>query len=128
MNAPPDRKKLILLAEDDASIRLMLSRALGTKYTVEAVADGGAALARIASPPAPDLMIFDVMMPGVDGVTVAKRARATPATSRVPIVFLTAKGDATDVLAGIKAGARHYVTKPFQLADLLSKIAKILGA
>ena len=128
--APADqRRRLILVAEDDAAIRELLVRALGTRYQVESAVDGPTAVARLTSPgkPMPDLLLCDVMMPGFDGMTVAKKMRAVPALKGVPIIFLTAKSTPKDVIAGIQAGAKHYVTKPFVIADLLGKVAKVLG-
>ena len=124
-----NRKKLILIAEDDPSIRTMLEKALGFRYQVESAPDGTGALARMSAPgkPTPDLLLCDVMMPGLDGVALAKKLRAVPNLKNVPIIFLTAKGGSQDVIAGIQAGAKHYVTKPFVLSDLMGKVAKVLG-
>ena len=128
--APADqRRRLILVAEDDPAIRVLLEKALGTRYRVESAIDGPTAFARLSAPgkPTPDLFLCDVMMPGFDGVTVAKKMRGVPALKNVPIIFLTAKGGPKDVIAGIQAGAKHYVTKPFVISDLLAKVAKVLG-
>lgn len=123
----PSSKKHILVAEDDEGIRSLLTHALGARYEVRVVPDGATAIARLSERPVPDLLILDVMMPGADGYTVARHAKQLSTTSRVPIIFLTAKSSSSDVLDGIRAGARHYVTKPFQISDLLAKVAKILG-
>jgi CheY-like chemotaxis protein len=134
MSGPADtssnRKRLILIAEDDPAIRGLLEKALGFRYLVESAADGNAALARMSTPgkPTPDLLLCDMMMPGLDGVALAKKLRSVPALKSLPIIFLTAKGAPKDVIAGIQAGAKHYVTKPFVLADLMGKVAKVLGA
>lgn len=125
--AEPTKRKLVLIAEDDDAIRTMLEKALGSRYAVESAADGNAALARLASSPTPDLLLCDVMMPGADGLTVARKMRALPNAKSIPVIFLTAKGGPKDVIAGIQAGAKQYVTKPFQIADLLAKVARILG-
>lgn len=121
------QKKLVLVAEDDESVRTMLVRALSTVYEVEAFADGISAVRRLERLPAPDLVISDVMMPGMDGFALAKRTKADPKLQNIPFVFLTARTTAQDVIQGIQAGARHYVTKPFKLDDLLGKVKKILG-
>ena len=120
-------KKRVLIAEDDESVRLMLTRALSTTYAVEAFADGITAVRRLGQPPLPDLVISDVMMPGMDGFALAKRAKADPRLQNIPFVFLTARSTPQDVIQGIQSGARHYVTKPFKLDELLKKIRKILG-
>jgi CheY-like chemotaxis protein len=121
-------KKLILVAEDDDSVRAMLQRALSTFYRVETASDGLAALRRLAEAPQPDLLICDIMMPGADGLTVARHAKANPASKQLPIIFLTARTTPSDVIQGIQAGARLYITKPFKLDDLLQKVRKVVGA
>jgi CheY-like chemotaxis protein len=119
-------KKLILVVEDDESVRKMLELALGSLYRVETCADGLAALRRIEADPTPDLMLCDVMMPGADGLTVARKAKASPKARSIPIVFLTARTTPKDVIQGIQAGARQYLTKPFKLDDLMQKVKKIV--
>ena len=126
MTAPSDRRR-ILLIEDDESVRKLLERALSNAYTVESASDGLSALRRLASAPTPDLVICDIMMPGVDGLTVARRMRSDARTHATPIIFLTARPAPRDLIAGIQAGARHYLTKPFKLDDLLQKVRKVLG-
>jgi CheY-like chemotaxis protein len=122
---PP--RKLILVIEDDESVRKLVERSLATSFAVETVSDGKAALARLAVKPTPDLLVCDVMMPGMDGLEVARRVRAQDATKAIPIIFLTAKVTPRDVIQGIQAGARHYITKPFKIGDLLDKVRKVLG-
>jgi DNA-binding response OmpR family regulator len=65
------------------------------------------------------------MMPRLDGVSLAKILRKTTRLARMPILFLTAKGSAVDVVAGINAGARHYVTKPFKVSDVVAKVTSM---
>ncbi len=120
-------RKRVLVADDDQSIRTMVARALHAQYQVILAEDGGAALAELSKDPPPDLAILDVMMPGLDGFKVAERLKLLPNAKRIPIIFLTARDTAMDHIHGIQAGARHYVTKPFVLKDLMAKIAKILG-
>lgn len=123
---PTQTKKLIFVIEDDESVRKLLERALASKYQVEAFGDGFAVLKRVEKPPMADLFICDVMLPGMDGLTIAKKLKGIPGAKNVPLVFLTAKTTPLDVIHGIQAGARHYVTKPFKLDDLMQKIDKIL--
>jgi DNA-binding response OmpR family regulator len=120
-------KKRILVIEDDDSVRSLLYRALSVAYEVETIADGSDAVVRVQKNPVADLMICDIMLPGADGLTIARRAKASMWAS-VPIIFLTARTTPRDVIQGIQAGARHYVTKPFKLKDLLDKVKKIVGA
>lgn len=75
----------------------------------------------------PDVIVTDVMMPKMDGLTLAKALKEDPALATVPVVMLTAKVGPRDVIAGINAGARFYVTKPFKTDELISKVRKALN-
>ena len=126
--APPPSsktKKRILVADDDPSISRLLERVLQREFDVVCASDGNGALA-LAGNVRPDLMILDVMMPGLDGFQLASRIRMVPEIRNTPIIFLTARDGPLDTIKGIQAGARHYMTKPFKIDDLLSKVKKIL--
>ncbi len=119
--------KSILVIEDDASVRSLLDKALSAKgYSVRLVADGLEGLTTLESN-TPDLMIVDIMMPRLDGMTFVKAIKGNETTNPIPVIFLTAKNDPKTMIAGINLGAKYYVTKPFQLDELLSKVAKALG-
>ncbi len=75
----------------------------------------------------PDLIVCDVMMPNLDGMEFVKAIKGHDGTQKIPIIFLTAKTDPRSMIDGINVGARFYVTKPFQLDDLLGKISRALG-
>jgi DNA-binding response OmpR family regulator len=122
---PSDTAPVIVVVDDDADIRQMLVRALGTKYTVYEAADGVVAQELLQVIPAPDALVCDVMMPRLDGLGLAKALRKDAVLGRVPILFLTARGSPLDVVSGINAGARHYVTKPFKIADVMAKVAQM---
>lgn len=122
------KKRRILVAEDDPSIRTMIVKVLSQHYDVVVASDGKAALARAAEAPAPDLLLLDVMMPGLDGHAVAGAVRKLPGLKGIPIIFLTAKTGPAEVIKGIQSGARHYITKPFKIDDLLLRVKKVLGA
>jgi two-component system, OmpR family, response regulator MprA len=114
----------ILVVDDDAPIRRMLSRTLAAEgYAVEASPDGGAALAAVERS-APDLVVLDVAMPGVDGLAVARRLRDRGLA--VPILFLTARDAVTDRVAGLDAGGDDYLVKPFAAEELLARIRALL--
>jgi DNA-binding response OmpR family regulator len=119
-------KRVVLVIEDDDDVRSIVVRALSATYTVQSAVDGNAALKLLATMAPPDAVVCDVMMPGIDGLELAKRIKATPTWSRVPILFLTARGGVADVAAGINAGARHYVVKPFKIADLVAKVERMV--
>lgn len=117
----------ILVVEDDPSISLLICRTLEHKgYKVVTAKDGEAALVSCVDN-RPAAMILDVNLPKLDGFTVAKRVKAVASLKHIPIIFLTAQDRPADMIAGIQAGAKHYLTKPFKADDLLGKLAKLVG-
>ena len=120
-------KKRILIAEDDPAIRALLTRVLEKSYAVTVAEDGPGALAMAGTDPPPDLILLDVMMPGIDGFGVAQRVRLLPQGKKIPILFITARDAPMDVIKGIQMGARSYITKPFKLDAVLAKVQKALG-
>ena len=115
------------MVDDDASITAFLKRALAYEgYQVETAADGAAALAAARDNP-PDLVILDVMLPGLDGVEVLRRLRAgEPEAGSLPILMLTARDGVSDRVAGLDAGADDYLVKPFALEELTARIRALL--
>ncbi len=122
----PSVKKRILIAEDDEQIAALLVRALEREYEVERALNGADALAR-ASRKAPDLLLTDVMMPTMDGFHLAQRVRLLPGLAKLPIVFLTARDTPQDHIRGIQLGAKHFITKPFQVKALLDRLRSLLN-
>ena len=114
----------LLIAEDDRAVRDSLTRALELEgYVVTAVGDGAQAL-DVAASAAPDVVVLDVSMPIVDGLTVCKVLRADG--NRVPILMLTARTETRDRVAGLDAGADDYLPKPFELDELLARLRALL--
>ncbi|WP_159941515.1 MULTISPECIES: response regulator transcription factor [unclassified Nocardiopsis] len=114
----------VLVADDDRAIRDSLERALQLEgYEVRTVPDGVQALAAVHAQPV-DLLILDVMMPGVDGLGVARVLRAEK--DRTPILMLTARVETPDRVAGLDAGADDYLAKPFELEELLARLRALL--
>jgi DNA-binding response OmpR family regulator len=114
----------ILVAEDQADIReLLVMNLRGAGYEVAAVADGSAALASQSEHPS-DLLVLDLMMPGLDGLEVCKALRARGRST--PILMLTAKSTELDRVLGLELGADDYLTKPFSLAELLARVKALL--
>ena len=114
----------ILLAEDQTDIRDLIAMNLRSAgYEVTAVGDGLAALAQQTERPA-DLLILDLMMPGLDGLEVCKALRARRQST--PILMLTAKSTELDRVLGLELGADDYLTKPFSLAELLARVKALL--
>ena len=119
--------KRIVVAEDDPAIATMLSKVLSQFYEVIVTNDGPSALSVAGKAPAPDLLLLDVMMPGMDGHAVAAAVRRLPGLKAVPIIFLTAKTGPAEVIKGIQSGARHYITKPFKIDDLVLRVKRAIG-
>ncbi len=124
MNA--ENKKRILIVEDEESIRELLERTLQRGYDVRVAADGHEGL-RIARPFRPDLLLLDVMLPGMSGFELARELRNIPGLESVPLAFLTAKDDPKSMAEGIVTGARHYIVKPVNLQELMKLVARMLG-
>ncbi|MFC4021549.1 response regulator [Micromonospora sp. GCM10011542] len=113
----------VLLVEDDASIREVT--ALGLRragFRVDTAVDGRQALAAWRARP-PDLIVLDVMLPGLDGLEVCREIRRT---SQVPILMLTARTDTVDVVVGLECGADDYLRKPFDLPELVARVRSVL--
>ena len=114
----------ILVVDDDAPIRRMLDRTLSAEgYAVATAADGGEALAAVERS-TPDLVVLDVGLPGVDGLSVSRRLRAKGLA--VPVLLLTARDSVPDRVAGLDAGADDYLVKPFATEELLARIRALL--
>jgi len=115
----------ILVVEDEPRLRVLLERELrGAKdatYDVRTAPDGIHALEEIRRDP-PELILLDVMMPGMDGYEVCRRLKANPLTSRIPVIFLTAKSSLEERLEGLNAYADDYVTKPWEREELLYRV------
>jgi len=127
LSGAPANRRRIVIAEDDPAIAAMLQKVLAQDYDVVVAHDGRTALALASQAPRPALLLLDIMMPLLDGLGVAAEAKKHPELKSVPIIFLTAKTGATDVIKGIQSGARHYITKPFKIDDVLAKVKKALG-
>jgi DNA-binding response OmpR family regulator len=118
----------ILVVEDEADLRRMLTYVLGTVGDVTPAVDGEDAYEQLSGGFVPDVIVTDLMMPRMDGLQLAQKLKNHPVLGRVPVVMLTAKTSARDVISGINAGARHYVTKPFKTEELVGKVRKALAA
>jgi CheY-like chemotaxis protein len=117
----------ILVVEDESDVRTMLTRLLGSIGDVTSAKDGAEALQVLTSAPPPDVIVTDVMMPRMDGLSLARELKKHAQLARVPVVMLTAKSRPGDMIEGINAGARSYVTKPFKAEELVTKVKKALG-
>ena len=119
------RAMTILVVDDERAVRESLRRALELEgYGVELAEDGEQALRRLALEPPPDVVVLDVLMPGVDGLEVCRRVRQSGCS--VPVLMLTARSEVDSRVAGLDAGADDYLPKPFALAELLARLRALL--
>jgi PAS domain S-box-containing protein len=115
----------VLVADDNADMRDYLARVLGHRYRVEAVGDGLAALQTVETSP-PDIIVADVMMPGLDGFGLLTRLRADDRSRPIPVILLSARAGEDARIEGLEAGANEYLAKPFSARELLACIASQL--
>ncbi len=119
-------KEHILVVDDERDILALVEYNLQKEgFSVTCVGTGEAALGA-AGTRLPDLIVLDLMLPGLDGLEVCRRLKAAPGTKHIPIVMLTAKGDETDVVTGLELGAADYVTKPFSPRVLIARVKAVL--
>ncbi|TDC21222.1 response regulator transcription factor [Streptomyces sp. 8K308] len=113
----------VLVVDDDPTVTEVVAGYLGRAgFVVDRAADGRGALARAATHP-PDLVVLDLMLPGLDGLTICRELRRS---GPVPVVMLTARGDEEDRILGLEVGADDYVTKPFSPRELVLRVASVL--
>ncbi len=120
------KRARILLADDNADMRYYLERLLGQQYEVESLADGFSAL-RAARERTPDLVLTDVMMPGLDGFGLLKALRSDDRLKTVPVIILSARAGEEARVEGMEAGADDYLVKPFGARELLARVGAHLG-
>ncbi len=114
-------KAIVLIIEDDPDILELQSYTLGKEgYETTMAATGEAGLAAMRER-APDLVLLDVMLPGMDGFELLRKAKADPALARVPVLMVSARGEEADVVTGLELGAEDYVTKPFSPRVLVAR-------
>jgi DNA-binding response OmpR family regulator len=120
-------KRKILVVDDEVAIVRVLKDRLEVEGFEVLTAYDGLQGVEIAQKEQPDLIIMDITMPNMDGLTAARLLREKPETAHIPIVMLTARGQETDEQAGYQAGAVLYLMKPFSTRQLVREIRKILG-
>jgi DNA-binding response OmpR family regulator len=120
------RKKILLV--DDSSTILMVEQMILTKgqYELLTARDGEEAIAKAATE-LPDLILMDVVMPGMSGFEACRRIRESDGTRNTPIIMVTTRGEAQSVEAGFDSGCNDYVTKPINGTELLAKLRNLLG-
>ena len=116
----------ILVVEDEPDLRSLLDRSLeGAGYRVVLAEDGIEALEKVAAEPL-DLILLDIMIPHVDGIEVCRRLKRDERTARLPVIMLTARQEPVDRIVGLELGADDYITKPFNLRELVLRVAAVL--
>jgi len=119
-------KKRIIIVEDEPDMAELLAMRLKREgYVVETVGDGSRALEMVHCSP-PDLVLLDLMLPGMPGTEVAAKLRNDARTTGVPIIMLTAKSEESDIVVGLHIGADDYITKPFSMSVLVARISAVL--
>ena len=120
------KKRSILVVEDEPGLADLLDYILKEEgYHVRLASSAETAMALIRQEP-PDMILLDLILPGVDGMEICRRVRANQATAEVPIIIITAKSDARDRQKALDAGADDYMLKPADTAELKSRIASLL--
>ncbi len=118
----------IVVADDEADIRRLIVFTLHRRgYEIIEASTGDGALAEVQKT-MPDLVVLDVMMPGLTGLEVSKLLAADPATASIPILILSAMGQAAEIEAGLSSGAHSYLVKPFVPRELADRVAEMLAA
>lgn len=121
-------RKKVLVVDDERDISDIVAFNLRREqYDVIHAADGESAV-ELARRDQPDLVLLDLMLPGIGGLEVCRRLRSEPRTSQIPIIMLTAKGEETDAVVGLAQGADDYVRKPFGVKELMARVAAHLRA
>ena len=117
----------VLVVDDEPNVLRSLAQYLTIEdFTVETASNGMEALEKVESFH-PELILLDVMMPGMDGFEVLDKVKANPAHAQTPIIMLTAKDQSADVLKGYQSGATSYLVKPFNLDELVETINQVLA-
>ncbi len=120
------QRTTVLLVDDDAKLAQLVREYLSQHdFDVQVAPDGERGLTLLEKTP-PDLVILDVMLPGIDGLEVCRRIRARPALAQLPVLMLTAKGDDVDRIVGLELGADDYLAKPFNPRELLARARALL--
>jgi len=120
------RRPRVLIVDDIKANLRLLAAALRADYDIETAADGAQAL-NTARTIRPDIVLLDIIMPGMDGYEVCRELKSDPATEKIPIIFLTSKGDVQDETHGLALGAVDYITKPFSLPIVQARLATHLA-
>lgn len=120
-------RKRILVVDDEPQNITIMREILKSDYTVIAATDGARALSLAQSASPPDLIMLDILMPGLDGYEILRRLKANARTAGLPVVLVTAKGEVDDKMTGYELGSSDYITKPFESSFVLSVVRRLLS-
>jgi len=124
---PPETRPTILIVDDTPDNIMLLSRLLKDRYNTKVANNGSTALQIAGATPSLDLILLDVMMPGLDGYETCRQLKANPATADIPVIFLTAKSQVEDEAMGLSLGAVDYIAKPISPPILFARVATQLN-
>ncbi|MGD9110126.1 MAG: response regulator, partial [Phycisphaerales bacterium] len=120
------KSKVVLVVDDEADVLELVKYNLEKNgYRVITAVTGEEAVKKVTSA-LPNLVVLDLMLPGIDGLEVCKQLKSNPKTENIPVVMLTAKGEESDVVVGLEVGADDYITKPFSPKVLIARVRRIL--
>jgi len=119
------RRRITIVEDERDMAELVAMRLRKEHYDVEVAHDGGEGLRKIRSN-RPDLVLLDIMLPGISGTEVLNELRANPDIANVPVIMMTARGEESDIVAGLQIGADDYVTKPFSMSVLIARVKAVL--
>jgi CheY-like chemotaxis protein len=119
-------RTVLVVDDNEDNIRIVATILLGRGFEVQIERDGKGALESVRRHP-PDVILLDILMPGMDGIQVLDHLKADPRSATIPVIMVTAKAQDEDVLIGYKYGAEYYVTKPFTARQILYAISLVLG-
>ncbi|MDO9541636.1 MAG: response regulator [Kiritimatiellia bacterium] len=119
------KKKIFIVEDEEDILELLRHNLTRERFEVSAASDGEQALKVIARE-TPSLILLDLMLPGIDGLEVCRALKKDPKTADIPVVMLTAKGEESDIIAGLELGADDYITKPFSMKVLVARIRAVM--
>lgn len=126
MNEDFSDRRILVVDDVKANVDFLVE-ALRSEYKIS-VALGGEAALKVAEKARPDLLLLDILMPGIDGLEVCRRLRAAPATQEIPVIFLSSLEDVRDKARGFEAGGNDYLTKPFDIVEVKMRVRSLLKA
>ena len=118
------KEKILVVDDEEDILELLKYILLNEGYRVECVTSGEECLLKAAE--SPDLILLDLMLPGLDGLDVCRELKTNPVTRQIPIIMITAKGEDADIVSGLELGAEDYITKPFSPRILLARVKVVL--